>query len=375
MGTDSELSFYENLVEVRYTLNGLVKSAMTYEQRQLNFLLETRYATWVSLALVQLSQQYSDNLNAAKRAKIVRLFQQISRYGIPVDQVKLASLIMDYELQLQSNPFSNKLYKTLEWLNRLILDEDGRVRTDIKPYHSITGRSGLLGTTPINGYKIFRERLITAPMGSTVVSIDYVACEIGILAAMSGDLQLKNDYLTNSDIYESLLDQLQNFIAFQLERKQIKTLFLMSIYGATPASIALKLKISQNIVISGYQWLTDYYSTAFLWLKHKTIESYKTKLIQSLTWRIHVSEQALPTKVRNWPIQMMGMEIINHACLLADKQALKIIGVVHDCIYIESKNELIEQEKEMLQKIMGQASRELLHGFELKTNTDFVVQG
>lgn len=204
--------------------------------------------------------------------------------------------------------------------------------------------------------------------------MDYVACEVGILAALSGDVRLRSDYMNSDDLYEALLSPMHAACGFQLERKQLKGLLLMSIYGASPATIASKLRLTELKAQALLKGVMGHYPAAFKWLEQQTVSAYHAKILQSHTWQIHVTPEARPPQVRNWPIQMAGMEIINRACLLADQQMLKVVGAVHDCVYIESERGRFEQEITTLKEVMGMASETLLNGFRLKTTIDFVTQ-
>ncbi|SGY81453.1 DNA polymerase I [Moritella viscosa] len=326
------------------------------------------------MGLERLAGHYKGNPDADIRQEVIALYHKISRQGFLLNHAALANLIQEYKERLQDAPFSPKEYKALDWLTRLRTDVDGRLRTPIRPYHSVTGRAGLLGTTPINGYKVFREKLLAAPGGSAVYSIDYAGCEVGILAALSGDKRLCNDYMGVSDLYSELIGLAHTVCGLTLERGQLKRLLLMSIYGASPRAVASKLRISEPEAKAVQKAIMEHYPTAFKWLEQQTVMAYQAKVIQSRSWQIHVSRKAKPAQVRNWPIQMAGMEIINKACLIADQKGLKVVGVVHDCIYIESKISRFEQEKKILEESMVVASEALLDGFQLKTNIDFITK-
>ena len=374
MGINTQLSIYQHQVEGRFSTNGLPPEQLNYEQRQLRYLCSLAPEYWVGLGLERLAEHYKDNPDADIRQEVIALYHKISGEGILLDHTVLANLIQEYKERLQDAPFSPKEYKVLDWLTRLQTDVDGKLRTPIRPYHSITGRAGLLGTTPINGYKVFKEKLIVAPDGSVVASIDYAGCEVGILAALSGDKRLCNDYMGVSDLYSELIGLTHTVCGLTLERDQLKRLLLMSIYGAYPRAVASKLRISEPEAKAVQTAIMEHYPTAFKWLEQQTIMAYQAEGIQSRSWQIHVSRKAKPAQVRNWPIQMAGMEIINKACLIADQKGLKIVGVVHDCIYIESKISRFEQEKKILEESMVVASEAILNGFQLKTNIDFTTQ-
>jgi hypothetical protein len=374
MVIDTSLNIYQRQVEARFSINGVPDEQLNYEQRQARYLSNLAPLEWVGLGLERLLDHCSGNNNEEDRQEVAALYHKISRQGILLDRTALLGLIQDYKELVRSNPFSRREYKALEWLTRLSVDEDGRLRTPIRPYYSITGRAGLLGTTPLNGYKIFREKLVTAPIDSVVFSVDYVAFEIGILAALSGDERLRNDYMGSDDLYTTLAEPMYAVGGLRLERNQLKGLFLMSIYGASAGTIASKLKVSESEARVLLKGITAHYKTAFQWLEQQTVAAYQAKIVQSETWQIHVSPEARPPQVRNWPIQMTGMEIINRACLLADQKMLRVVGVVHDCIYIESIRGRYEQETNILKETMGLAAEMLLGGFQLKTTIDFVTQ-
>src|SRR5690606_32393663 len=81
-------------------------------------------------------------------------------------------------------------------LNALQVGDDGRNRALLSPFRTITGRNAPSSAKFIFGNAVWLRHLIKPPEGKALAYIDYEQQEIAIAAALSGDENLKEAYVS-----------------------------------------------------------------------------------------------------------------------------------------------------------------------------------
>jgi DNA polymerase I len=76
--------------------------------------------------------------------------------------------------------------------------------------------------------------------------------------------------------------------------------------------------------------------------------------------------------LRNFPMQANGAEMLRLACCLATERGVQICAPVHDAILIEAPLGKLEEATELARAAMNEASRVVLAGFELRTETKLI---
>lgn len=146
----------------------------------------------------------------------------------------------------------------------------GRVHTDFKAHGAETGRFSStepnLQNIPSSGdYGKLVRNLFVAPKGYKLVVADYSQIEPRVMASLSNDPVLVENYLTGKDIYTTIGDTMG------VDRKAGKVLVLAISYGVGPDKIAASIGCS---VQKAKQLLSDFES------QFSAITKYKGRVIR-----------------------------------------------------------------------------------------------
>lgn len=266
----------------------------------------------------------------------------------------LASLILD----AKSN-------HRLNIVNYLSVDEDGRHRSWANPGGTKTGRELPKGSSYV--YWPFNvQSIIEAAEGFVVVKLDFAQQEPAILAAMSGSEVLTQAY-ENGDLYDYIFS---NGSWDHLSRKQFKTLTISYLYGIQNSGISKKWHVDLD---KANQWrleLDKPFNQALSWMNANSRKAYCQGSISSMDWRMRITNSTKPLTVRNWPIQAAGADILRRSCLKLAGHNINVIGCLHDAVMIEIPLNTYAQTIKTAQKLMADASADVLSGFRLKTSIE-----
>lgn len=122
------------------------------------------------------------------------------------------------------------------WVDKFIdqADENNRCHASINPLLARTGRMSVTGipaqTLPASDWTI--RRCFIADPGQTIVSCDYQAQELRVLAALSGDENMQRAFRTGADLHQLTAD------ASGVDRSVGKTVNFAYVYGSGPRNIA-----------------------------------------------------------------------------------------------------------------------------------------
>ena len=145
-----------------------------------------------------------------------------------------------------------------EALPQLIKDVTGRIHTNLNQNGAKTGRfsSGGQGSFNIQNQSDEARRMFIAPPGKLIVNADFSAQEVRIIASESGEDVLLDAFARGVDAYATLASEFFNKPyeeCYKLpdgsdteERKKMKVVLLMSMYGASKHGLAQALGISAD---------------------------------------------------------------------------------------------------------------------------------
>jgi hypothetical protein len=90
-------------------------------------------------------------------------------------------------------------------------------------------------------------------------------------------------------------------------------------------------------------------------------------------WRIHATAESNARSLQNFPCQANGAELLRLACCYGTEAGIRICAPVHDAVLIEAPIADLDRATSEMQAHMVRASRDVLNGFELRTDIKRVV--
>lgn len=280
----------------------------------------------------------------------------------------------------QIKPVSD-LRRTLSGLksNKLAVGDDGRARTYLAPFMSITGRNQPSTSSSIFGFPAWWRSLIRPEPGYGIAYLDWDQQEFGIAAALSGDDAMMEAY-RSGDPYMAFAIQVgaAPVGATKNSHAEIRNLYKQCVlavqYGMGPESLARRLGIHRfeaEHLLARHQRT---YHRFWAW----SDATYETALargwIETLFgWRLHLRGDVNERSVRNFPMQANGAEMMRIACILAVEDDIELCMPVHDALLMTAPIEQMDDHGERLHAAMEEASRIVLNGFVLTSGEERFV--
>ena len=318
--------------------------------------------------------------------KEVRLEAYLAQNHIPWERHESGRLKLDEEtFKLMSKIYPQlaplrKLRDSLAKLrlNALQVGSDGRNRCLLSPFSSTTGRNQPSTNKFVFGLSKWARGLIQPMPGRALAYIDWSQQEFGVAAALSKDIHMMAAY-ESGDPYLAFAKQAgavpedATKKSYPQEREQYKLCVLATQYGMGAEALAQSLK---QPVIRARQLLAAHrriYKQFWEWSDNAYNHAISTNSIQTVYgWRQIVKPDLNPRSIRNFPMQANSAEMLRIACILMAGRGIYMCAPVHDAILIESDEDAIDQEVKIAMECMTQASRYVLNGFELGSETEVI---
>jgi hypothetical protein len=90
-------------------------------------------------------------------------------------------------------------------------------------------------------------------------------------------------------------------------------------------------------------------------------------LVTTMGWIVHVDQHTRYRSLANYLMQGNGSEMLRLACCLMTEAGLEICGPIHDAVLLRAPIDKIEEHVALARKLMGEASKIILGGFEVRT--------
>lgn len=267
----------------------------------------------------------------------------------------------------------------------LAIGRDGRNRCGLSPFQSITGRNQPSNSKFIFGQPNFKRRAIKAPPGKALAYIDWSQQEFGIAAALSGDSNMMAAYRTGDPYLEfgkqaGVIPSWGTKESHKAERDNFKSCALAVLYGMGAQGLADKinqpkhvaerlLRLHREIYAQFWSWSDAVVDYAMSVGEVSTVLGWKLKIANRLKKEINTRS------IRNFPMQANAAEIMRLAAILGDRCGIQICAPIHDAFLIESDEALITSHASIMQDVMVIASREVLDGFELRSDVEIIRSG
>jgi DNA polymerase-1 len=76
--------------------------------------------------------------------------------------------------------------------------------------------------------------------------------------------------------------------------------------------------------------------------------------------------------MRNWPVQSAGADMLRMAMIALEDANIEVVAPVHDAVLIQAPSTQIDEIAAETRAIMRRVSGQMLNGFWLEVETDFV---
>jgi len=261
----------------------------------------------------------------------------------------------------------------------LAVGTDGRNRCLLSPFRSITGRNQPSNAKFIFGPSCWLRGLIKPEPGRAVAYVDWSQQEFGIAAAMSGDAAMMEAY-SSGDPYLTFAKQagaVPNDATKQshpAERDQFKVCALAVQYGMGSESLAESLNQPEAYARRLLKIHRETYPTFWKWsnsaVNHAMLLGWLSTVFG---WTLRVGGRVNPRSLANFPSQANGAEMLRLACCLATERGIQVCAPIHDALLVEGSLDEIDDVVEKTQQAMAEASRVILDGFELRSDSSIVA--
>jgi len=259
-------------------------------------------------------------------------------------------------------------------LTKLAVGRDDRNRCMLSPFRSKTGRNQPSNSKYIFGFSSWLRGLIKPSRGNAIAYIDWGQQEFGIAAALSGDKNMQVAY-KSGDPYlffakqSGAVPESATKKSHSNERSLFKQCILATQYGMGAKSLALRI----NKPLPYAENLLELHRRTFpiFWNWSDSVVDYTAlfgNLFTVFGWNIFYDTDSNIRSIRNFPMQANGAEMLRLACCFIVESRMKLCATIHDAILIEAPIDSIDEAVKQAQKMMTEASRIILNGFELKTD-------
>jgi DNA polymerase-1 len=265
-------------------------------------------------------------------------------------------------------------------LNALSIGSDGRNRALLGPYGSKTGRNQPSNSKYVFGPAKWIRFFITPPPGRVLIHRDYAQQEPQIAAVLSGDEALLAA-CREGDVYLGIAKAL-GFVpdgatpeALEATRTLFKTVVLGIQYGLGPRSLATRTGVSLFEACEILARLRARFHTFEAYAQNVTDHAgLHLEIGTPFGWRMKCPSGINPRTVRNFPIQSTGAEILHVASVLAERRGIRIVAPIHDAFVAEAEAPDAEEVSIALDRVMRDASRVVLRGYELRTDMQPIIR-
>lgn len=254
----------------------------------------------------------------------------------------------------------------MSWVDKFLdgADENNRCHAHINPLAARTARMSITGipaqTLPSGDWII--RRCFVADPGEVIVSCDYQAQELRVLAALSGDQNMINAFETDADLHQMTAN------ASGVERSVGKTVNFAYVYGSGPANIASTCGISipkARQVIKGFE--TTYPGVK----RYSDFLQYQGKnqgYIVTPTGRVLPVSPDRPYAALNYMIQSTSRDITASALLKLHEMG--ITPFIRLPIHDEILASVPEDKAEQAAKVIADAMQRTFNGVNIASDHD-----
>jgi hypothetical protein len=272
-------------------------------------------------------------------------------------------------------------------LNDLSIGEDGRNRYMLKPFIARTGRNCPSNSEGIFGPSVWLRSIIRPPPGYGIAYIDWKAQEFGEAAKLSGDQNMIQAY-RSGDAYLGFAKLAGAVPADATKathgaiRELYKTCALGVNYGMGEKTLAFRINhlpiFARSLLEQHHALFPQYWRWSDLCVNHTLLYGWQESVFG---WRRQVfheiraeeeTRKSVVCSLRNFHLQANGAEMLRLACCLGTECGVRICAPIHDAVMIISPAEQLQEDIALMRACMAKASRVVLDGFELETESSAI---
>lgn len=279
-------------------------------------------------------------------------------------------IILEYRsLSKLKSTYTNKLISMMHTKSHRVHTSYNQIRTSTGRLSSANPNLQNIPNRNYDGRKI-RQAFI-APRNFLIVSADYSQIELRIMAHLSHDFKLINDFLSGKDIHTVTASEIfvtALHLVTNEQRHQAKTINFGLIYGMSAFGLARQLSVTckeaQNYVNRYFQR----YPGIMQYMKYIKYNVSKYGYVSTLNGRklylpdiysTNISQKRSAERAAiNGPMQGSAADIIKKAMvsinswLQEDKIPIRMIMQVHDELVFEVQNNFIDIAIRQIKKLM-----------------------
>jgi DNA polymerase-1 len=263
-------------------------------------------------------------------------------------------------------------------INKLAVGPDQRNRYLVGAFGTKTGRNAPSSTKSIFGPSRWIRHLIKPREGMALAYLDWCQQELGIAASLSGD-QVMQDVYKSDDPYlafASLAGAVPKTAtkgSHPRERGIYKVASLAVLMGMGTEALGEATGTSGAMGARLLGQHKEKFSRFWEWSDSQVDRAMMGETLRSnYGWQLHPEVDG-PTTFRNFGLQANGAEMLRIAAMAITERGISLCALVHDALLIEAPLEEIDCAVVEVKTCMAAASRAVLGGFELETES-YVVR-
>jgi DNA polymerase I len=238
-------------------------------------------------------------------------------------------------------------------------------------FRSVTGRNQPRNFV-FNGPKWLRFLITPESTDHVLVYVDYVAQEIGVAAALSGDRMLRA-------VYEAPDCHMEFAVragaaptgATKRTHANVRRLFksvnLGVQYGQTPYGIAERLGVSHREAEALFADHRTLFPDFWRWSGSIVQAAYDRGQIHTpCGWQSLVPFDSKERTWMNWPMQATGRDIMRLTVIYLDKQNVRILAPIHDGFLLSCRRDQLADLRAAVDYACATAVDHVLPGFPLR---------
>ena len=269
-------------------------------------------------------------------------------------------------------------------INKLIntIGADGFSRCPMMPFWTITGRNQPKGKDKmfLPGLPAWLRGLLAPPPGWALIELDWDAQEIGLMAGLSGDPQMIEDYRSGDPhwgfgVRAGLVPTGAKKADFrEMREKQFKPVVLGMNYGMTPYGIAARTGKS-------LQWGRDMHARHHHTYPvfHRYLGDFVAQatfdgvMMSPFGWPVAVTADTRKRTLMNFPAQSAGAEAMRIAAIAATEAGIRVCAPVHDAFWILAPIEQVDATIAQMQDFMTRAGAAVSGGLPITASVKIKV--